>query len=543
MPEPKDKNDLQRLIGMATYLGRFCENSIEWQWESPQIEAFQKLRNAFVNFPVLRLFDYYCNKPMVISVDASPTGLGAVLLQENQPVCYSSGTLTSTQKRYCQLEKELRAIQFGLNRFSQYIHGQKVTVETDHKPLVGLLTKPMTYSSPIVQRIRLQLQRHDFQLVYKPGKERYIADTLSRAANPKIQTNILPDGEACNDQVHVIITSIAPAASTRTKFAEATAADPTLVLVKELTAKGWPSHKRNCPNPAKPFWDVRHWLSESYGLLMKGDRIVVPLSLRPEVLKQIYDGHFGITNCVERAKSSVYWSGYDDAIRNMVSSCNLCQKNRNSNPASAIYPTEIPEYPFQKVTSDLFEFRGDHYLLVVYYYSKWPCVTRINSLTTSAVVKELERIFTDFGCPEVLISDNGPQYGSAEFRQFCSQRQINHKTSSPEYPQSNGLAERFVQTAKKNMLKIMAEGRPLQDCLSAMRSTPIEVSLPSPSVLLQARNLRGKLPFLPSSLKPKVVDTSLNPKQLQVRGANASFQQFSSTKLPFCRSGKAFEFG
>ena len=276
---------------------------------------------------------------------------------------------------------------------------------------------------------------------------------------------------------------------------------------------------------------------------MKGDRIVVPLSLRPEVLKQIYDGHFGITNCVERAKSSVYWSGYDDAIRNMVSSCNLCQKNRNSNPASAIYPTEIPEYPFQKVTSDLFEFRGDHYLLVVDYYSKWPCVTRINSLTTSAVVKELERIFTDFGCPEVLISDNGPQYGSAEFRQFCSQRQINHKTSSPEYPQSNGLAERFVQTAKKNLLKIMAEGRPLQDCLSAMRSMPIEVSLPSPSVLLQARNLRGKLPFLPSSLKPKVVDTSLNPKQLQVRGANASFQQFSSTKLPFCRSGKAFEFG
>ena len=108
---------------------------------------------------------------MVVSVDASPVGIGAVLLQDGQPVAFSSTSLTETQKRYCQIEKELLAAQFGLLRFSQYVYGQKVIVESDHKRLVGLLDRPVAVCSPKIQRIRRQHQQFNFRLGYKPGKD------------------------------------------------------------------------------------------------------------------------------------------------------------------------------------------------------------------------------------------------------------------------------------------------------------------------------------------------------------------------------------
>ena len=114
------------------------------------------------------------------------------MLQFNQPIAYSSTSLTETQKRYFQIEKELLAVQFGLMRFRQYVYGQMVVVESDHKPLVGLLDKPIASCSPRIQRMRLLLQRFDFKLIYKPGKEFFIADTLSRAPSPSLFDDDVP---------------------------------------------------------------------------------------------------------------------------------------------------------------------------------------------------------------------------------------------------------------------------------------------------------------------------------------------------------------
>jgi hypothetical protein len=180
MPEPSGKGDLVWLFGMATYLDKFCENlaaitqplrdlmkeSSAWVWEDPQRDAMARLKKAMSSLPSLRRFDLQL--PVVLSVDASPTGIGVVLLQNEQPVAYSSTSLTPTQRRYCQIEKELLAVQFGLMRFRQYVYGQQATVESDHKPLVGLLDKPVAECTPRIQRMRMQLQRFDFRIVYKP---------------------------------------------------------------------------------------------------------------------------------------------------------------------------------------------------------------------------------------------------------------------------------------------------------------------------------------------------------------------------------------
>ena len=193
-PDPTDKKGLIRLLGMVTYLDRFCKDlavltrplrdvlkeESAWVWGGQQKTALSALKEAMLSLPVLRLYDPAV--PMVMSVDASPIGLGAALLQEGQPLAYLSTSLTATQSPYFQIEKELLAVLFGLRRFRQYIYGQTVIVESDHKPLVGLLDKPIAECSPRIQRMRLHLQQFDFKFVYKPGKDLFITNTLSRAS-------------------------------------------------------------------------------------------------------------------------------------------------------------------------------------------------------------------------------------------------------------------------------------------------------------------------------------------------------------------------
>lgn len=142
----------------------------------------------------------------------------------------------------------------------------------------------------------------------------------------------------------------------------------------------------------------------------------------------------------------------------MVYSCSKCQEHRNSNPPLPLTPHEVPLYPFQHVSTDLFELNGENYLISVDSYSKWVSVDRLDSLTSSAVVAILDIQFAHFGIPERLFSDNGPQYSSVEFRDFTTRLGITHITSSPYFPRSNGLVEREVQTVKKCMVKCLKMG-------------------------------------------------------------------------------------
>jgi hypothetical protein len=535
MPDPTDKVGLQRLLGMVTYLDKFCQGlatltrplrdilkkDSAWCWEAQQQKAMAELKSTLSSLPVLRLFDV--SKPVLVSVDASPVGLGAVLMQEGQPVAFSSTTLTPTQRRYCQIEKELLAVQFGLLRFRQYVYGQHAVVETDHKPLVGLLDKPIASCSPRIQRMRLQLQRFDFSLVYKPGRELFIADTLSRAPSPRLFNDDVT--AECEEQVHHVIQSAVPIMSTRRRYAEATLVDPTLQSLRSVMKSGWPERKSQCPVAIKPYWPVRHDLSVVDGIILCGTRLVVPHSLRREALDGVHDGHFGESKSVLRAKSSVYWPGWEDQVRNVVASCHNCQEHRRKNPKFPLFPTRIPEYAFQFVSADLFEFSRVNYLLLVDAYSKWPCVVPMKSTTSSALIGEVSRFFCDFGRPEEFESDNGTQFASAEFREFCRQIGVRQVSSSPEYAQANGLAERHIQTVKQTLLKMFEDGKTLWESLAAIRSTPVSATLPAPSVLLQGRNLRGSLPFLPSELAPKFVPATVVQRELSARQASAAYGQ------------------
>ena len=122
------------------------------------------------------------DRPIKLSVDASSKGLGAVILQDDHPIAYASKSLTKTQQQFAQIEKEMLAVVFGCTRFHDYIYGvNNVTVESDHKPLETILKKPSCQAPLRLQKMIMTIQKYSLNVIYRPGKELVLADTLSRA--------------------------------------------------------------------------------------------------------------------------------------------------------------------------------------------------------------------------------------------------------------------------------------------------------------------------------------------------------------------------
>ena len=140
---------------------------------------------------------YHVQKPVKIQVDASKSGIGAVLLQEDRPIAYTSKSLTATQQRYAPIEQEMLAVVFGCQRFHQYIYGKKVTIQSDHKPLEAIVKKPLQNTPPPLQIMLLSLQKYDIDLVYLAGKENILADTLSRAHLKETKDDIPEEKFTC----------------------------------------------------------------------------------------------------------------------------------------------------------------------------------------------------------------------------------------------------------------------------------------------------------------------------------------------------------
>ena len=186
----------------------------------------------------------------------------------------------------------------------------------------------------------------------------------------------------------------------------------------------------------------------------------------------------------------------------MVKSCPECIKFQ-SQRAEPMKPTPLPELPWQRVATDLFEWQKATYMLIVDYYSRWIEIARLDQLTAKAVIEHTSSIFARHGIPEVVISDNGPQYASEAYTSFSREYRFKHLTSSPYHPQGNGEAERAVKIIK-SLLKKTGD---YYLALLAYRSTPLEIGY-SPSELLMGRRLRSTVPAAQKQFVPKIPDPS-----------------------------------
>ena len=178
------------------------------------------------------------------------------------------------------------------------------------------------------------------------------------------------------------------------------------------------------------------------GLLLMQGRIVIPATLGLKMLEKVHASHQGIIKCRERAKRSVWWPGLSKHLEEIVRPCGICAKHRIQR-AEPMITMEVPSRPWKKVVADLFCHKKRTFLLVVDYRSRYVEIAKLETSTTSTeVIERLKSIFARHGIPEILVSDNGLQFSSAEFAKFGNSYGFTHVTSSPSFPQSNAEAER-----------------------------------------------------------------------------------------------------
>jgi transposase InsO family protein len=513
MKPPDNVSDLRRFMGMVNQLGKFSPNLAEltqplrellhknrdWVWSEVQQNSFARVKDELSEPTILSLYDPH--KETKVSADASCYGLGAVLMQKEKetwrPVAYASRSLTETERRYAQIEKEALASTWACEKFSQYVLGMRFLVETDHKPLVPLLgNKHLDTLPPRVLRFRLRLARFDYDIRHVPGKLLYTADTLSRAPTPH-STDDLESQEEAELLVETITSHLPASPQTLQEYREAQQTDPVCSTVRNYCRHGWPDRKPENPD-LTPFWEVRGKLSVGKELLLFGSRIVVPQSLRERTLEKIHEGHQGITRCRLRAQLSVWWPKMPQDIQKLIQTGSVCVKGTH-NKCEPLMPSSLPDYPWQKIGTDLFYWKNTTYIIMVDYYSRYPEVIRLDSTTTSGVIKAMKSVFSRHGVPETIFSDNGPQFSSKEFLDFAKQYDFCHVTSSPHYPQSNGLAERSIQTIKKLLTNCDDQYMGILN----FRTTPLPWCNLSPAELLMGRRLRSNLPLSREQLKPQ----------------------------------------
>ena len=199
-----------------------------------------------------------------------------------------------------------------------------------------------------------------------------------------------------------------------------------------------------------------------------------------------------------RARQSCYWPGMNSQIEKIISKCSECLKHKPSKTKEELKPRPVPTRPWQKIGSDLFELKRKNFIIITDYYSLWPEVYELKEAKSAQVIQVMKDTFARHGVPTELVSDNGSQYISKQFKKFAKEWDFCHDTSSPRYPQSNGLAESSVKTVKLMMKKCLATGKDIQQGLLAIRNTPLACGA-SPAELLMNRQLNDNLPRVPAS--------------------------------------------
>ena len=228
--------------------------------------------------------------------------------------------------------------------------------------------------------------------------------------------------------------------------------------------------------------------------MFKGNRLIVPKKLHDRVLQTIHEGDFGFEKMLLRAQEAVFWPGITSNLLPTAQSCEVCQTFSRSQQRETLLPHEVRQGPWEKLGIDFFEFQSTTYLLIEDFYSRFPVVRKVSSTTASATTEALKRVFSEFGVPQTVMTDNGPPVLVKEFAAFANQYRFHHITSSPRYPQSNGFIERMVQTVKQSMRKCTAAGHDPHLAMLVYRATPLTTSIPSPAELLNGRKYRALLP-------------------------------------------------
>jgi hypothetical protein len=529
MPAPNNITTNRSFLGLLNYyqsfvpsmrsirypLDNLLKKDEEWNWSTPCQQALDRIR-GILNSDLL-LTHYDPSLEVTVAADASEHGH---VIQHRWPdgtikaIAHASCSLTPAEQNYSQIEKEGLELIFAVKKFHKYIHGRHFTLLTDHRPLLSIFGSRK--GNPVHSANRLQqwaavLIGYDFKIEYRKSTDSGQADALSRL----ISSHATPDEEVVVTALQAdfnieMLTNHLPV--TFDKLRTVSQEDELLETVKRFIKSSWPDLKTLRQNPnwsqLEGFYRRRESLTIEQECIMLRERIVIPTVLRTRVLKLFHRGHPGIQRMKSLARKYAYWPGMDHDIENMVRRCSPCASAAKQPPKASLHSWPPATKPWKRIHINYAgPHLGKHFLIVVDAHSKYPDVIPVPSMTSQQTVTALRKLCAQHGLPETIVSDNGTQFTSQEFKEFCRANAVNHILSPLYHPQSNGRAEQFVDTFKRCLQKLQGEGdmdEILDTFLLTYRTTP-NSTLPkqqSPAEMFLGRKPRTTLDLLLPTKQP-----------------------------------------
>lgn len=515
MPVPNDVSTLRAFIGMVNYYGQFLRNLTELRapfdklltkdakfvWSDDCQQSFEEVKALLQSDLLLTHFDP--TQEIRVAADASSYGLGAVIFHRfadgtEKAIAHASRSMSAAERNYGQVEKEALAIVFAMKKFHKMLFGRRFYLSTDHKPLLAVFGAKKgvpAHTANRLQRWALLLLAYDFVIDHVASTKFGNADALSRLigqCTPEDEDWVIATVQLEADVQRVLVEAVRNIPVTANEIAEHSKRDATLRKLASYQETGWPTLINDAT--LQKLHRRRDAITCVSGCMFYSDRVIIPFQLQSRVLKQLHEGHPGMVRMKALARSFVFWPDIDEHIETLVRTCQRCASAAKAPVKSTLASWPIPSKPWSRLHMDYAgPFQGHNFLIVVDALTKWPEVFIMASTTSSATIKQLRELFARFGAPECIVSDNGTQFVSAEMKAFFEAEGVLHVRSAPFHPQSNGQAERFVDTVKRALKKAEGEGSVatvLQSFLKAYRSTPLPINNSSPAKLMFGREIR-----------------------------------------------------
>lgn len=520
-PTPTDLTSLRSFLGLANQLGAFlpdlaqaCEpmrqllkKETAYIWGEDQEHAFSTVKRLLASKAVVKPFDP--NLKTELFTDASRiNGLGFILLQRekngisHRMIRCGSRSLQPAEKRYATIELECLGILYAVQQCQFFLHGiPDFQVITDHRPLLGIFQKDLhELQNARLLRFRERLQMFPFELIWLAGKRHCMADALSRA--PVFQPDE-DEGEAegatilgvsASEDMHLQVILRAK--------------DEKYEEVMQAVREGKEMDELRDTHAAKEYakvWDELSIYKAGAGdiLVLDGHRIVVPKDARKSILESMHRGHCGMLKTIQLARASVYWPGIINSIKQCVRKCDVCARRLPSQADQKTW-AGIREgleatNPMSDVAVDIFTLQGSNYLVMVDRYSGFPFCKPLRATHTGAVTGILTAWFVEWGFPQRIRTDGGPQF-RGEFKEYCQRYAIEHELASPHHPEANGLAESAVKNTKFLLEKCKASKEDFSLALLEWRNTPNAAGV-IPAVLFCGRRQKTQMPLLSDAYK------------------------------------------